>query len=211
MNLRKLLLGSVAGLLLATSAIAQSVNTVPQVGMITSILRNPSYTASAVALVPAASATDIFCISGGTSKNISIRRITIGGTAGTAITTPFLVYRRVSLDTGGTAATGLALPVAVPNISTDSASTAVLTAYTANPTVVDASPSLMDDILIDLPVTTAAGGVTLVQRIYGTGVDFFTKGLDIAKNTSQQICINPNGVSISSGVLQITMEWQEAG
>ena len=37
------------------------------------------------------------------------------------------LYRRVSRDTGGTAATSLALPVAVPHISSDSAATATLT------------------------------------------------------------------------------------
>ncbi len=202
--LAALLLGPIA-----PAHAACTVNSVPQVGVICDIARNPSYTASSVALVPAASATDIFCISPGTSKDITVRRITIGGTAGTAITTPMLVYRRVSLDTGGTAATGLALPVGVPNSPTDPASTATLTAYTANPTVVDSSPSLMDDILVDLPVTTAAGGNVVATRSYGTPVDFFQKGLTLAKNTTQQLCINPNGVSISSGVLQITMEWQE--
>jgi len=164
MHKKTLLLSAVAGLAFIGAALAQSVNTVPQVGMISSILRNPTYTATAVALVPAASATDIFCISPGTTKNISIRRITIGGTAGTAITTPFLLYRRTSLDTGGTAATSLALPVAVPTFAGDSASTATLTSYTANPTIVDSSPSLMGAMIVDLPVTTAAGGAIRVER-----------------------------------------------
>ena len=207
--MKKLLLSAAALLGLLAGAADAQVNVVPQVGQINSIIRNPTYTASAVALVPAASATDIFCISPGTSKNISIRRIVIGGTAGTAVTTPFLLYRRVSLDTGGTAATGLALPVGVPNNSSDGATTATLTAYTANPTVVDSSPSLMGALTVDLPVTTAAGGGTEVSRDFGTNVDMFNKGLDLLKNTTQQLCINLNGVSVSSGVLNISMTWQE--
>lgn len=206
--MRKLILASLAWLGLIASAFAQ-VNVVPASGLITSILRNPSYTATAVGLVPAASATDIFCISPGTTRNISIRRITIAGTAGTAITTPFLVYRRVSLDTGGTPATGIALPVPVPNYPGDPASTATLTAYTANPTIVDSSPSLMNAMLVDLPVTTAAGGNITASATWGTAVDFFHRGLDLQKNTTQQICVNLNGVSVSSGVLAITMDWQE--
>ena len=130
---------------------------------------------------PAASATDIFCINASSTKTITVRRVVIGGTAGTAITTPFLLYRRVSQDTGGTAATSLALPVAVPHISSDSAATATLTAYTANPTVVDSSPSLMGALLVDLPVTTAAGGRVDVERIFGTGNDMFSKGLTFSK------------------------------
>jgi len=202
--------GAAIAALLATSALAQGVNTVPQVGMISSILKVPTYTATSVALVPAASATDIFCISPGTSKNIAVRRVAIGGTAGTAITARFLLYRRVSHDTGGTAATSLALPVAVPLYPSDPASTATLTAYTANPTVVDSSPSLMGAMTVDLPLTSAAGGAIHVERHWGSSVDMFNHGLILAKNTTQQLCINLNGVSVSSGVLTINMEWQES-
>lgn len=207
--IRKLILGTLAGLAFTGAALAQAVNVVPQVGMITEIVRRPTYTASSVGLVPAASATDIFCINASSSKTVTVRRVVIGGTAGTAITTPFLLYRRVSQDTGGTAATSLALPVAVPHISSDSAATATLTAYTANPTIVDSSPSLMGALLVDLPVTTAAGGRVDVERTYGTSNDMFSKGLDLLKGSSQQLCVNLNGVSVSSGVLAITMEWQE--
>lgn len=204
--MRKFLLASILALV-ASAALAQ-VNTVPQIGLLTNILRVPSYSASSVGLVPASSATDIFCISAGTSKNVSIRKIRIAGTAGTAIDTPFLIYRRSALGTSGTAATGLALPVAVPTNSNDVASTATLTAYTANPTVAS-SPILEDAINVDLPVTTAAGGNAESDLVYGTPIDFFQKGLDIPKNTTQQICINLNGVSVSSGVLTINMLWQE--
>jgi len=207
--IRKILLGTLAGLAFTGAALAQAVNVVPQVGMITEILRRPTYTATSVGLVPAASATDIFCINASSTKTITVRRVVIGGTAGTAITTPFLLYRRVSQDTGGTAATSLALPVAVPHSSSDSAATATLTAYTANPTVVDSSPSLMGALLVDLPVTTAAGGRVDVERIFGTGIDMFSKGLDLLKGSHQQLCVNLNGVSVSSGVLAITMVWQE--
>lgn len=209
MNFRNLILAGSALALVAASAAAQ-VNVVPQVGQISTIIKNPTYTASSVALVPAASATDIFCISPGTSKNIAIRRITVGGTAGTAITTPFLIYRRASLNTGGTAATSLALPVAVPLSSSDPASTATLTAYTANPTIVDSSPSLMSVMTVDLPVTTAAGGAVHHERHWGSSVDMFSRGLDLLKNTTQQVCVNLNGVSVSSGLVNISMEWQES-
>lgn len=206
--MKKILLPFFIWALAASAAFAQ-VNVVPQVGQINSIIRVPTYTATSVGLVPASSATDIFCITPGTSKSVAIRRITIAGTAGTAITTPFLLYRRVSRDTGGTAATSLALPVAVPHSPTDSASNSTLIAYTANPTVVDASPSLMDDLTVDLPVTTAAGGPVENTHTYGTSIDIFEKGIDAIKNTTQQLCVNLNGVTVATGVLQITMEWQE--
>jgi len=205
---RLLALLGLLGLLSTAPAVAQ-VNVVPASGLITNILRVPTYTAVSVGLVPAASATDIFCISPGTAKSISVRQVIISGTAGTAITTPFVLYRRASLDTGGTAATGLALPVAGVHSTNDPASGATLTAYTANPTIVDSSPTALGALLVDLPVTTAAGGNTEVTRTFGTGVDFFNKGLDLQKNTTQQLCVNLNGASVSSGVLAISMTWQE--
>lgn len=205
--MKKLLLAIGAWVLAGTLALAQGVNNVPQVGTISSILKQPSYTASSVGLVPAGSATDIYCISPGATKNVAIRQIKISGTAGTAITTPFLIYRRVSLDTGGTPATSLALPVAKPLNPGDPASTATLTAYTANPTVVDSSPSLMDVIQPTLAVTTTASSGA--QSGYAEQVSWFIHSLVLQKNTTQQVCVNLNGVSVSSGVLNITMIWGE--
>lgn len=184
------------------------VNSVPAIGVICDISRNPTYSATAIGLVPASAATDIFCISPSTTKGVSIRKIKIGGTAGTAITTPFLIYERSALGTSGTAATGLALPVAVPMNPPDPAATATLTAYTGNPTVA-ATPLLMDALLVDLPVTNAAGGTVEATSVYGTSVDFFNKGLNLPANTTLQACVNLNGVTVATGVLMINVIWQE--
>lgn len=207
MKLKSFLLGAIfAGV--ASATFAQGINTVPQVGVISAYQKQYSYSATSVALAPAASATDIMCISGSTSRDIAIKKIEISGTAGTAITTPFLVYRRASLDTGGTAATSLALPVAGKMNAADPASSATLIAYTANPTINDASPVLLDSILPSLAVTTTANnGITFGE--YAEKVSPFYKGLIIQKNTTQQVCVNLNGVSVSSGVLQLSFYWTE--
>lgn len=206
--MKRLLLGILAWALAAAAAFAQPVNVVPQVGVISAVQKAYSYSASSVALVPASSATDIFCISPGTTRNLSIKQIKIAGTAGTAITTPFLIYRRASLDTGGTPATSTALPVAGKMYAGDPASSATLVAYTANPTVVDSSPVLLDIITPTLAVTTTANnGVTAGS--YGENVSWFYHGLILQKGTTQQVCVNLNGASVSSGVLQITMFWTE--
>lgn len=202
---RILLVGALLGALCAP-AFAQ-VNSVPQVGTITNINRLATYGAYSVGLVPAASATDIFCINASASRDISVREILISGTAGTAITTPVLLYRRASLDTGGTAATGLALPVGVPMISTDPASTATLTAYTANPTVVDASPVLLHSPAVSFSVTTSTNSSTFIYG--GTNVDLLSKGFNLLKGSTQQLCLNLNAVSITSGVLAVGMKWVE--
>ena len=59
--IRKTILGVLAGALLSSSALAQI--TVPQVGVNQANVREQTYSAVSVALVPAASATDVFCIS----------------------------------------------------------------------------------------------------------------------------------------------------
>ena len=205
--LRKSLLTG-AAFLIPWAAMAQGVNQVPQVGSISTIYRQPTYSASSIGLVPAASATDFFCISPGTTKNIAIRKIKVAGTAGTAITTPVVIYARATAATGGTPATSLAAPVPVPLNPNDPASTATLVAYTANPAVA-ANPLMMAVMEVNLPVTTAAGSNVETVMTFGSSVDMFSKGLDIPKNTTTQVCLNLNAVSVSSGVMTIYMEWTE--
>jgi hypothetical protein len=210
--MRKFVLSLVALLtLLGAFGHAQQggVNTVPQVGVNTANLRQSTYSAVSIGLVPvAAGATDAFCISGGATKNIAIRRIGISGTATTAVEVPVTILRRTALDTGGTAATGAALPVAGRNNTNNDASTAVLTAYTANPTINDASPKYFRTASIALPLASANIG-QFNEWLFGTPIDFYEQGLDIPKNTTQQYCINLNSTAIAGGLLYIEIEWTE--
>ena len=210
--MRKYLLLSGALLLgLGVFASAQGINTVPTVGLITSVLKQNTYSATSIGLAPASSATDIFCISASTTKTVSIRSITISGTAGTLVTAPYTLLRRVSLDTGGTAATTTALPVAAPHLSTEPAGTAVLTAYTANPTIVDSSPIYYRTQTLTTPVTSAGTSSSVILWTFGEATSgWFNRGVDLAPNTTQQACINLNAVSISSGLLNISIEWIES-
>ena len=206
---RTLIAASLTALLGAGAiALAQGVNTVPQVGLITSTLNQNTFSAISVGLVPAASATDIFCLNGSTSKVVSLTRLLVTGTAGTAITTPVILKLNHSLDTGGTAATTLALPVAAANNGLDTA-TATLTAYTANPTVNDSTPSYLLAPAISFGATTTVNQP--VEFHSGHNVDWFDKHWDIQKASTvvQQLCLNLNAVSISSGVLAISAEWTE--
>lgn len=207
--MKKALLSGLALAVLATAAPAQ-VNTVPQIGVISSITKRNTYSAVSIGLVPAASATDIFCISGSTSRAISIKKIGITGTAGTLVTAHFTLLRRVSLDTGGTPAATTALPVATPHLTTNAAATAVLIAYTANPTIVDAAPLYLRSAWTTLPVTTAGTSINPITWRFGSYEDMFSQGADIpAGSTAQQYCINLNATSVSSGLLDIDIEWTE--
>lgn len=208
MTLRKLLLSAVAGLSLVTAASAQ-VNTVPQVGVNTANIRQQTYSAISVALVPASAATDLFCIAASQSRSVAVRRIEVSGTATTALTTPLILLRRATVDTGGTAATGLALPVGGTNYSLNSAATAVLTAYTANPTITDSSPTYLRVNAINFsPAATAVSSDALFWH-GGTATDFYDQGFDMVKGSTQQLCLNLNGGTIAGGSLSINIEWTE--
>ena len=208
--MKRSLLSSVALVALGGAASAQ-VNVVPQVGVISGVVRSNTYTASSAQLVPVASATDIFCINGSTSKNIHIKRFLISGTAGTAINTPVLVNYNHSLDTGGTAATSLAAPVAVGmNPGNPASASSAQTAYTGNPTVNDTAPNLLAAFSVSFAVTTTANAEPTVVYA-GTSVDELNQAWDIPKASAvvNQICLNLDGKSVSSGLLNITAEWTE--
>jgi hypothetical protein len=206
------ILASALGLLALCSTALSQVNVVPQVGTTSAVVKQYTYSAVSRALVPAASATDIFCISGSTARAISIKQIRVAGTAGTLVTAPFTLLRRASLDTGGTAATTTALPVATPHLSTDPAAVAVLTAYTANPTIVDTAPLYLRTGWVSLNTTAALVAGVPLEWNAGEYVGWFSRGFDIPRSAvgaAQQYCINLNAVSVTSGVLDIYITWTE--
>lgn len=183
------------------------VNSVPQTGV--SCLSESTintYTATAIGLVPAASATDIACITGSATKVTRVLAVRVSGSAGTLVSTPVVIVKRASANTGGTPATGTALPMPYRVDATDAAPTATTISYTANPTIVDTSPGLIDAATASFAVTTTAGGAPLqfnwLTHIYNEPPTL--------RAVSQQICVNLNGVSVSSGLLSVSFLWTEA-
>ena len=207
--MKRFLLAAGALVALATSALAQ-VNVVPTVGVISSIVKQNSYSAVSIGLVPASAATDIFCISGSSSKAISIKRIGISGTAGTLQTVPYTLLHRATLDTGGTPATTTAAPVYASHNSSQPAATATLTAYTANPTINDSSPIYARTSTLTTPLTSTSLIAIPLIWTFGEEPGWFTRSLDIPSGkTAEQWCINLNATTISSGVLNIDITWVE--
>lgn len=208
--MRRLLLATAASLAFAGAASAQ-VNVVPQIGVETAILKQATYSAVSIGLVPASAATDIFCIGASATKDVSVKQIEISGVAGTLTTVPFTLLRRATLDTGGTAALTTAAPnlTVGANISTDVATTAVLIAYTANPTITDASPTYYRTAYNNLPTVAAGTGITTIQWQAGEFIGTFSKALNLLKGSTQQYCINLNGATVSSGLLDIDITWIE--
>jgi hypothetical protein len=206
--IRKLLLGTVAGFALTSAALAQ-INSVPQVGVISGILKKSTYSAVALALPPAASATDIACIAGSSTKTVIVRRVTVTGTAGTLVTAPFTMVRRTSVDSGGTAATTTAnwANTISQRDSNDAAASATLISYSANPTINDTSPTYIASAHLTIPVTSAGTVTNPIVWEFDTPFSF-VKGV-VLRGATQQACINLNGVSVSSGLLHISIDWTE--
>lgn len=171
--------------------------------------RRRTFSAIATGLVPAASCTDLFCISTVVGTVLRLTRLSISGTAGTLVTLPVFLAKRVTLDTGGTLATGNALPVAATMDPLDTtASVAVLATYTAVPTINDTSPTFYRAGTVCFPVTTAGtangnGGLTWE---FGTRAGAKCPTL---RATAHQLCLNLSTISVSSGVICIDVEWTE--
>jgi len=201
-------------LALAASAAFSQVNVVPQIGITTGYLPKNTYSAGFIGLVPAASATDLTCISASASKTVRVVEFRISGSAGTAVGLPITALRRTSLDTGGTAATTTANPANTiishdTTVAPNSSATATLIAYTANPTINDTSPTYLDSQQVNFPTTAAGSGSVAGLFNPGLYIEDNVQTWSLQKGTNQQICVNLNGISISSGVLTGKWTWTE--
>ena len=205
--IRKLIFVGSALALSVVSATAQ-VNTVPQVGVATAVVTRNTYSAVALALPPAASATDIACIAGSSTKTVYVSRIRISGTAGTLVSAPFTLVRRTTADTGGTAATTTAnwANTIAKNDTNNPTPTATLISYSANPTINDTSPVYLRSSYLTLPTTAAGTSISPIQWDWDS-LEFMQR--PTLRGAAQQFCINLNGVSVSSGLLHINIQWSE--
>lgn len=208
--MKRFLLASVALALSAGVALAQ-VNVVPQVGVVSGYVPKQTFSAVFIGLVPAASATDVICISGSASKTVKVTKIVLSGTAGTLVTLPVTLLRRASADTGGTAASTTANPANTisKRDTTFGTATAVPIAYTANPTIGDSSPTYIDSASVTLLVTgTNAASVTPLVFDFGRDNSNLNAPV-VLRGVAQQVCLNFNAISVSSGVLNGSLTWTE--
>lgn len=213
--MKKLLLS--LGLLigLTTGAFAQCVavggiNSVPVPGI--NCQSEPAvatFAAAGFGIVPAASATDVACITGSATKVVRVQSVRVSGTAGTLVSLPIILTKHTVANTGGTPAVTTALPVPVSldtTVATTASATATTTAYTANPTV-DATAVTIDGLVTSLNVTSAL--VNGTQAFF----DYRSRNFmapPVLRGVAQQLCVNLNAISVSSGLLAISFTWTEA-
>ena len=160
-----------------------------------------TYHAAIPATTQAATATDIFCITGSATRTVAIKAMQISGTATTATTTDLVILKRSTANTGGT-------PVAATLVSVDSndpASTVSVFAYSANPT----TGTLVGNLHADKYTYTGNTGApanTIIPYIFGP--DPVRKPI-ILRGTAQSVCFNANGITPAGAVFSADVIWVE--
>ena len=85
----------------------------------------------------------------------------------------------------------------------------MLISYTANPTIVDASPTYLDSAQLGVSLTTMATVSIPVLFNWARDTENFLQPPVIAKSSTQQICANLNATSLASGLLTGSVTWTE--
>lgn len=158
-----------------------------------------SYSAGIVGLPAAAMATDIFTITGSATKTIRITRVTITGTQTTATQRDVVLLKR---STANTAGTFYIAPTKVPHDSGNSAATATVRSYTANPTL----GTLVGNIRtrkVYVGLTTGNSD----ECIW----DFGTRPAQaiVLRGTAEVLAVNLNSITSAGNSFDINIEWTE--
>lgn len=156
-----------------------------------------TFTASAL-FTMAASATDVFTISGSATKTIKIYRIYYVMTATAGANATVRLIRRSSLNTGGTSV----LVTSIAHDTNNAAATAVIRSYTANPTL----GTTVGDLRIQNLYISGGGTIGAGPFIY----ESITQDQPLVlRGTSQLIAINMNAATFAGNVCRAWVEFTE--
>lgn len=158
-----------------------------------------AYSAATLSVVPAASATDIFTITGSATKVVRVTEVSVQCTITTAAAVAVQLVKRSSANTGGTSTT----PTAVAHDSTNPAATAVVRAYTANPsalgTVVGPVRATRETWLA--PASVANAPRNPFTLYHGLSV--------VLRGASEVLAVNLNGATVTGGNCAAWATWIE--
>jgi len=146
-----------------------------------------TYVASGT-VVPVTGATDLVTIIGSATKLVKLLRVVFSGTIVTAaINGSVSIVKRSAADTAGTSTA----PTIIPLDSNNAAATAVLAAYTANPTLGTAVGTIWQAKY--LYVIAASGNPSVLT------IDFNQLGqAGTLRGVAQQLALNLNAVAFAS-------------
>ena len=168
-----------------------------------------SYALGFSGLVAAAGATDIAQICGSASvSQVKVTRIKIGGRATAATSADIQIIKRSASNSGGTISasspfTGTA--VTGFNYDTgDSAGTALVALYTANPTT-GTLVGVIDAAVLNLGVTTTALGAAATEFNWTNRAS----KAPTLRGAAQCLSVNLFGSTYAGNSLDISIEWTE--
>lgn len=161
-----------------------------------------TYNGVALDITLASSPTDVACISGSATRTVIVKSINISGfTSGTDAVGHGHLLKRDTANSGGTSTT----PTIVPSDTQNPPATAVLRAYTANPTL----GNLVGQVYASFIAynSTSGGGLAPTPLLNSSGNEGL-QGL-ILRGTNENLCLNLGGTTITGGSLSATFTWIE--
>ena len=164
-----------------------------------------TYVVTALGIVSATSATDIFALTGSATKTIRISRVVVSGTATTIQQTDVQLIKRVTADTGTTAST----PTPFAYDSTSPAATATCATYTANPTITSTGSGTIhvQKVLFNLPTPASAYAVASEKMVCDYG-NRPAKEI-VLRGIAEQLVVNLNAVTVAGPLIDVTVEFTE--
>ena len=159
-----------------------------------------TYSANVLGLVPPATPTDIFSITGIAGTVVRVIRITITGTRTAASVSDMQVVKRSTANAGGTSAAA----TAVPNDSQFPAAGATVLSYTANPAALGTLVGAVASSKIHIG---SAGSGPVSPLVFEFGKKMGASG--ILRTASEVFAVNMNAVTIAGNNFDIFVEWTE--
>lgn len=157
-----------------------------------------TYSAVVANYAPATTATDMVVLTGATGKIITLTMVRVNGAATAASYQDVFLYKRTTLDTGGTSS----VTATVKHDSTDPAASGVVTQYSANPTL-GTGVALRSE---HVSFSSAAAGNLVTDWV------FAARGAKAPKlnSATESFALNFNGAAVPSGAnMHMTIEWTE--
>jgi hypothetical protein len=162
----------------------------------------PTYRYRVTDFTPAATATDIFTISGSATKIVKITKLTISGDATANAIFDVYLTKRTTANTGGTATN----PTPTKADSADAAASAVLSVYSANPSALGTGTPMEGDHILLVNAGTPTVQTQRLEYTWGTRND----KVPTLRGVNQFLAINLNGNAVPAGTsLYVTIEWTE--
>ena len=158
-----------------------------------------TYFATVIGLAVALLPTDVFTITGAAGVVVRVTRVLVTGTRNANGHSDFVFLRRSTANTLGISST----PTAVFCDSQSGAASAVVRAYTANPTL----GTLVGNMVATRLFLTGVSGTPPQQLELEFGKRFSTSV--ILRSAAEVFALNLNGVTVTTGLLNVTIEWTE--